>query len=147
MVGELCDGSEGASLRSAVSGLEGAVRQAVQVTADDVSLAEGVVVDLHHARCLARTLIEGDGLPSEADRGARAVSLLSKDLLPGWYDDWAVIAAEDWRHMRLRALEALAARLTAADRPAECSSSRSGSSTRRTIEGEREGSSDPGARG
>ena len=114
---EFSDGSE--SLRSAVSRLEGSVRQAVEVTADDVRLAEGVVVDVHHARSLAHALIDGDGPPSQTDIGARAVSILSKDLLPGWYDDWAVIAAEDWRHVRLRALEALAARLTAADRLTE----------------------------
>lgn len=50
---------------------------------------------------------------------APAVSALSNDLLPGWYDDWAVIAAEDWRQLRLHALEAVSARLTAAGRLAE----------------------------
>jgi DNA-binding SARP family transcriptional activator len=57
--------------------------------------------------------------PSDADIGAGAVSELTKDLLPGWYDDWAIIAAEDWHQLRLHALEAVAARLTDADRLAE----------------------------
>ena len=106
----------GASLRSAISRLEGPARRAVRVTASDLGLAEGVVVDLHRSQALARRLIDHDAEESETDLGGPAVLALSDDLLPGWYDDWAVIAAEDWRQLRLHALEAVAARLTAADR-------------------------------
>ena len=115
---ESSDGHAGANLRSAVSRLEGA-RRAVKVTASDLELAEGVVVDVHHSQSLARRLIDRGAPPSDDDIGGPAVSALSGDLLPGWYDDWAVIAAEDWRRLRLHALEAVAARLTAADRLAE----------------------------
>jgi len=106
----------GASLRSAVARLEGSARQAVRVTAHDLSLDEGVVVDVHHARDLARRLIDARAAPLTADISSDAVSALSDDLLPGWYDDWAVIAAEDWHRLRLRALESVAARLTEAER-------------------------------
>jgi DNA-binding SARP family transcriptional activator len=41
---------------------------------------------------------------------------LSRDLLPGWYEDWVLLESEDWRQLRLHALEALAERLTAAGR-------------------------------
>jgi DNA-binding SARP family transcriptional activator len=41
---------------------------------------------------------------------------LSADLLPDRYDDWAVIEAEEWRQLRLHALETLAERLTAGGR-------------------------------
>jgi DNA-binding SARP family transcriptional activator len=41
------------------------------------------------------------------------VSDLSGELLPDWYDEWVLIEAEDWRQLRLHALEALAGRLTA----------------------------------
>lgn len=44
------------------------------------------------------------------------ISALSSDLLPDWYDDWAIIEAEDWLQLRLHALEALAGKLTAAGR-------------------------------
>jgi DNA-binding SARP family transcriptional activator len=54
--------------------------------------------------------------PEQSDLGATAFETLSRDLLPGWYDDWVLIEAEDWRQLRLHALEALAARLTAAGR-------------------------------
>lgn len=109
----------GASLRSAVSRLDGPVRQAVTVTATDLGMAEGVAVDVRRSRALAHRLIDRGVPRSEGDIGAGAVSCLSEDLLPGWYDDWAILAAEDWRQLRLHALEAVAARLTDADRLAE----------------------------
>jgi DNA-binding SARP family transcriptional activator len=118
---ESTDGQAGASLRSAVSRLDG-TRDAVNATAGDLGLRAGLVVDVHHARTLARRLIDRDAAEADIDIGALAVSALSDDLLPGWYDDWAVIAAEDWRQLRLHALEAIARRLTAAGRLAEASS-------------------------
>ena len=113
---ESTDGPAGAGLGQLVSRLDGPLRQAVRVTATDLGLAEDVVVDLHHSRSLARRLIDGDIAPSGRDIAADAVAALSGELLPGWYEDWAVIAAEDWRQLRRRALEAMAARLTAAER-------------------------------
>lgn len=116
---ESTDEHAGASLRSAVSRLDGPTRRAVRVTALDLGLAEGVVVDVHHSQSLARRLIDHDAPPAESDIGSPAVTALSEDLLPGWYEDWAVIAAEDWHQLRMHALEAVAARLTSADRLAE----------------------------
>ena len=116
---ESTDEHASASLRSAVSRLGGVARQAVKVTAGDLGLAEGVAVDVHLSQALAHRLIDRDAQRSDADLAAAAVAALSDDLLPGWYDDWAVIAAEDWRQLRLHALEAVAARLTEADRLAE----------------------------
>lgn len=116
---ESSDEHAGASLRSAVARLDGPARRAVRVTAHDLSLEEGVAVDVHHARALAQRLIDPEAEKSASDIASYAVSVLSDDLLPGWYDDWAVIAAEDWHQLRLHALEAVAARLTDADRLAE----------------------------
>ncbi|MDQ1367675.1 MAG: family transcriptional regulator, regulator of embCAB operon [Acidimicrobiaceae bacterium] len=116
---EVTDEQASASLRSAVSRLGGPARQAVRVTAHDLGLDEGVLVDVHYSQELARRLIDRDAIPSDTDISTPAVEALSDDLLPGWYDDWAVIAAEDWHQLRMHALEAVAARLTAADRLAE----------------------------
>ena len=113
------DEHAGASLRSAVSRLNDPARQAVTVTASDLSLADWVAVDVHHSQELARRLVDRDGERADSDIGASSVLALSDDLLPGWYDDWAVIAAEDWHQLRIHALEAVAARLTEADRLAE----------------------------
>ena len=46
-------------------------------------------------------------------------SRLSADLLPDWYDDWALIEREQFRQLRLRALDSLSARLIAAGRYAD----------------------------
>ena len=34
-------------------------------------------------------------------------------MLPDWYDDWVLVEAEEWRQLRLHALESLADRLLA----------------------------------
>ena len=113
------DEHAGANLRAAVARLGQPTRGAVRVTAHDLELAAGVAVDVQFSRALAQRLIDSDEDQSEVDIGRQAVAALSNDLLPGWYDDWAILAAEDWRQLRVHALEAVAARLTAADRLAE----------------------------
>ncbi|MCA1683480.1 MAG: bacterial transcriptional activator domain-containing protein, partial [Actinobacteria bacterium] len=109
----------GASLRSAVLRLDPSARRALKVTVGALSLADDVAVDVHYSRALARRLVDRDATPCEIDIAGPAVSALTDDLLPGWYDDWAIIAAEDWQQLRLYALEVVAARLTAAGRTAE----------------------------
>jgi DNA-binding SARP family transcriptional activator len=116
---ESSDDHAGASLRAAVARLQGPARQAVTVTARDLRLAEGVVVDVHRSRSLARRLIDPESPLSEEDIGREAVASLSDALLPGWHDDWVVLAAEDWHQLRVHALEVVADRLTTADRLAE----------------------------
>jgi DNA-binding SARP family transcriptional activator len=104
------------NLRSALARLERTGRKALQASKLELGLAEGVTVDLHHSKALARRLLDPAVPPAQADLGAAAVVALSADLLPGWYDDWALIEAEDWRQLRLHALEVLAGRLTSAGR-------------------------------
>ena len=53
------------------------------------------------------------------DLSDRAIAALSADLLPDWYDDWAIVEAEDWRQLRLHALDALTERLLAGGRFAD----------------------------
>jgi SARP family transcriptional regulator, regulator of embCAB operon len=105
-----------ANLRSALARLERTCRNALQASKLELGLAEGVTVDLYHAQTLARRLLDPSVTPGQSDLGAAAVVALSADLLPGWYDDWVLVEAEDWRQLRLHALEALARRLTAAER-------------------------------
>jgi DNA-binding SARP family transcriptional activator len=112
----------GSSLRSAVSRLDRPARCAVDSSGGGLALKPGVAVDVRMSRSLARRVIDRDAAPEDADIGALAVAALSEDLLPGWYDDWAVVAAEDWHQLRIHALEAVTARLTDADRLAEAAS-------------------------
>jgi SARP family transcriptional regulator, regulator of embCAB operon len=74
-------------------------------------LSKDVTVDLWDARALAQRLLTPTQATSSEDPGAEAIPALSAELLPDWYDDWALVEAEDWRQLRLHALEALADRL------------------------------------
>ena len=104
-----------ATLRSALARLDRASRKTLQVTPSSLEVAQGVAVDLRDARALAHRLLEPIP-PVEADLSAAAIASLSLDLLPLWYDDWVLLEAEDWRQLRLHALEALVGGLTAARR-------------------------------
>jgi DNA-binding SARP family transcriptional activator len=100
------------SLRSALSRLDEVTRDAVVATPLDLSFAEDVAVDFRAAQAIAHRLVDRNAVPHDFDLSAAAVTALSTELLPDWYDDWVVIENEDWRQLRLHALEALAARLT-----------------------------------
>jgi DNA-binding SARP family transcriptional activator len=95
-----------ASLRSALSRLDAVTRGAVEVRSVALALAPTVAVDIRESRALAHRLLTLDPL-RDGDLSADAIRALSSDLLPDWYDDWAVLEAEEWRQLRLHALEAL----------------------------------------
>ena len=96
------------SLRSALARLDDDARAAIQATAGDLRLSEDVTVDLWGSRTLAHHLLEQPHLPRPEHPGAGAILPLANDLLPDWYDDWVLVESEDWRQLRLHALEALA---------------------------------------
>jgi len=102
-----------ASLRSALARLPDSGRAAVEATARDLGLSGRVAVDIWESRALAHRLLSPGSSMQGGDVGSGAVSDLSGELLPDWYDEWVLIEAEDWRQLRLHALEALATRLTA----------------------------------
>jgi SARP family transcriptional regulator, regulator of embCAB operon len=105
-----------AALRSALARLEGANRAVLRISPLTLSLAKGVAVDFLEAQALAHRLLEPAIPSAEPDFSATAIATLSQDLLPNWYDDWAILEAEDWRQLRLHALEVITAGLTAAGR-------------------------------
>lgn len=110
-----------ASLRSALARLQGSARGAVVTTFVDIRLAAAVVVDLYDARAMAHRLLVPGGLRAASDMDEAAITSLSADLLPDWYDDWVLVETEEWRQLRLHALEALAGYLVAASRFADAS--------------------------
>jgi DNA-binding SARP family transcriptional activator len=110
-----------ASLRSALSRLTGLARTIVRATSQELQLDDEVSVDLRDARLIVHRLLN-PGMTQDSDLSNLAISILSVDLLPDWYDDWAVAEAEEWRQLRLHALDALADRLTAAERYADATS-------------------------
>jgi SARP family transcriptional regulator, regulator of embCAB operon len=104
------------NLRSALSRIQAGARGALVASKLELGLGEGVTVDMHHAQALARRLLDQTVTLDPSDLGQAALTALSVDLLPDWYDDWVLIEAEDWRQLRLHALEALADHLTGAGR-------------------------------
>ena len=101
------------NLRSALARLNRPCRNMLQVTKLDLGLAKDVTVDVCYAQRLARRLLDPAVTPEQSELSAAAIVMLSSDLLPGWYDDWVLVEAEDWRQLRLHALEKLAGRLAA----------------------------------
>jgi DNA-binding SARP family transcriptional activator len=99
------------SLRSALGRLSRMSRDAVVVTPLDLCLADGVNLDIRESRALAHRLLDRGAVLSDADLSAEAIFALSVDVLPDWYDDWVLAEGEEWRQLRLHALEALADRL------------------------------------
>ncbi len=103
-----------ASLRSALSRLCEPAREAIVITAADLALGPDVIVDLRSARALAQRLLEPAAPPEMDDLGLAAIQSLSTDCLPDWYEDWAIVESEEWRQLRLHALDSLTLHLTAA---------------------------------
>src|SRR5687767_240280 len=108
-----------ASLRSAISRLTMIAHEAVVVSYHDLRLADQVTVDIRAARRLAHRLLNAGGPQLEDDSTDQAITALSSELLPDWYDDWAVVEAEDWRQLRLHALDAVTERLITSGRHAD----------------------------
>jgi DNA-binding SARP family transcriptional activator len=104
------------NLRTALARLETIARTAVATSKFEVGLAESVTVDFRRAQALARRLLDQAGTPDPSDLGIATVTALSADLLPDWSDDWVMIEAEDWRQLRIHALEALTGHLSALGR-------------------------------
>ncbi|ACZ85073.1 AfsR/SARP family transcriptional regulator [Streptosporangium roseum] len=108
-----------ASLRSALVRLNGAGRRLLSVGTTEIRLCPEAHVDFHDARSLAYRILDPTTPTGNRDLSAEAVGLLSNGLLPGWYDDWAVLEAEEWHQRRLHALEALTDDFVAAGRCAD----------------------------
>jgi len=96
------------SLRSALWRVQKAVPGLVDVSGGALGLADGVRVDVRDFTDWARrvldphTVVDGMVTPDVGLHG---------ELLPGWYDDWVLLARERLRQLRVHALEVLADKL------------------------------------
>jgi DNA-binding SARP family transcriptional activator len=111
-----------ASLRSAISRLTLIAHEAIVASYQDLRLADNVAVDIRGSRALAHRLLNSVEPGQDGDLSDRAITALSAELLPDWYDDWVVVEAEDWRQLRLHALDALTERLIGSGRYADATS-------------------------
>src|SRR4029453_7840621 len=85
------------NLRQTLARLQCTARKALAASKLELGLAEGVTVDILHARTLARRLLDPAVTAEQAEVGTAAVGALSAELLPDWDDDWVLLEAEDWR--------------------------------------------------
>jgi DNA-binding SARP family transcriptional activator len=111
------DGRAAGNLRSALWRLNGAGIQLLQADKHGLAMREGVYVDVHLVSAWAARLI-GDAA-SPCDLGILPWGVDAIDLLPGWYDDWALVERERVRQRLLHALEALSRQLVQVRRCAE----------------------------
>jgi DNA-binding SARP family transcriptional activator len=104
-------------LRSALWRLRRAGIDLIATDMRALRLREDVIVDVHLVGAWATRLIEGS--PSHDDLEVLPWGLDALDLLPGWYDDWALVERERIRQRLLHALEALSRQLVSRRRCAE----------------------------
>ena len=105
------------NLRSALWRLR---RAGINVLAADkwtLALSSDVLVDLHLTEEWATRLIEGRATGDDLAVSPSAANAL--DLLPGFYDDWALMERERIRQRVLHALEVLSEKLAVAGRFAD----------------------------
>lgn len=107
-----------ANLRSSLWRVQRACGRLVVASAQHISLAPDVVIDVRNAIACARRLLDPTA-PCEDILTVGMLSALSVDLLPDWYDDWVVAHREQYHQLRLHALEAMCERLTAVGRHSE----------------------------
>jgi DNA-binding SARP family transcriptional activator len=105
------------NLRSALWRLRGAGLDLLDGDHGFLALSGDVTVDVDEVSDWAARLITG--CPEPCDLAVPRGWLGALDLLPGWYDDWALLERERMRQRILHALEALTRHLTLRGRHAE----------------------------
>jgi DNA-binding SARP family transcriptional activator len=105
------------NLRSALWRLNGAGVPVLSADKHALALRSDVLVDVHIVSAWAARLIGGSA--SRDDLGIMPWGVDALDLLPGWYDDWALLERERMRQRLLHALEALSRTLVQMQRCAE----------------------------
>ena len=111
-----------ANLRSALWTLHGDDHPVVAVGGAGLALDPGVGVDVDRVQVDGWALIERartatPGAPAIADSTlATDRELVFEDLLPGWYDDWALLERERFAELQVHVLDVLVDALSATER-------------------------------
>ena len=105
-----------ASLRSTLWRLPNGRQQGlVQATSGQLALDPDVQVDYRDALTWSRSVL-ADSAALPAPWTLSEITVLSREVLPDWYDEWVLLARERFRQLRLHALESLCEQLAAAGR-------------------------------
>ena len=105
----------GGDLRSVLWKLNRCRQALVDIEGGRLELAPFVLVDYPQAIAIARRLLDGTALrPGDLDCDS-----LAEDLLPDWNDEWVAAKRDQFRQLRLHALDKLSERLTGLGRFAQ----------------------------
>lgn len=96
------------NLRTALWRIGGVDAALIDMTGGYLGLGPSVEVDFHRSAALAQRLSAD---PESFDDSEFNVSMLSEELLPDWYEEWVFAERENYRQLRLHALESLCERL------------------------------------
>lgn len=107
---DVTDERAGGNLRSALWRLRQPGLRLVDSASNCLSLSQLVSVDVREADAIARRLLDPAEDASDVDVEEIA---FGGDLLPGWYEDWAILERERQRLICLHALETLCERWAA----------------------------------
>src|SRR4051812_24935288 len=99
----------GGSLRTALWRLNSAPLPLVVACNPSLEISPKIAVDLHVVSAWAARLTANR--PRPEDLQLDPPDIQSLELLPGWYDDWALLERERFRHRVFHGLEALSRRL------------------------------------
>jgi SARP family transcriptional regulator, regulator of embCAB operon len=102
--GDSDDQRANGNLRSALWRLRSTGLAVVHVTGPNVLLSPDLQIDLDQAILLANSVI--NAVPP-VDISCLDISLLTHDILTGWYEDWFFFERERFRQLRVHALESL----------------------------------------
>jgi DNA-binding SARP family transcriptional activator len=105
------------NLRSALWRLNGAGIQILSADKHGLAMRDDVLIDVHVISEWAARLISGSASSDDLEIMPWGIDAL--DLLPGWYDEWALVERELIRQRLLHALEALSRQLVQLRRCAE----------------------------
>jgi DNA-binding SARP family transcriptional activator len=105
------------NLRSALWRLNGAGIRILSADKHGVAIRDDVLVDVHIISAWAARLIGGSASCDDLKIMPSGIDAL--DLLPGWYEDWALVERERMRQRLLHALETLSRQLVQLRRCAE----------------------------
>lgn len=108
-----------ANLRSTLWRVQQSGHHVVDVSAQEIAIADHIQVDIREAIDRAHRILN-TACSCEEILTVDTLEHLSADLLPNWYDsDWILIEQERYHQLRLYGLEAMAERYTAAGRHGE----------------------------
>lgn len=108
-----------ANLRSSLWRATRTGHHVIDASVQELTIGKYITVDIHDAVARAHRMLD-TSRPCDDILTMQTLMDLSADLLPDWSeDDWVLIEQEQYRQLRLHALEAMAERLTAARRHGE----------------------------